>query len=172
MSHELRTPLGAILGFTDLLKKTELGAVQKDYLEAISSSGNNLLSIINDVLDLSKLDAGKFIIEKVPFSIPELIHSVQVMFAAKAKKKNLELVCNVDESIGYSVLGDPMRLTQILVNLIGNAIKFTEQGGVYVNCAIENEEGEDLDVVFSIKDTGIGVPQEKTESIFERFTQG
>jgi signal transduction histidine kinase/CheY-like chemotaxis protein len=171
MSHELRTPLGAILGFTDLLKKTELNAVQKDYLEAINSSGNNLLSIINDILDLSKLDAGKFIIEQVPFSIPELVHSVEVMFSAKAKKKNLELSCRVDPAIAKVVSGDPMRLTQILMNLIGNAIKFTEKGGVYVDCSVEKEDEEQVIVLFSVRDTGIGIPKEKLSSIFDRFTQ-
>lgn len=171
MSHELRTPLGAILGFTDLLKKTALDPVQKDYLDAINSSGNSLLSIINDILDLSKLDAGKFIIEKIPFSIPELMHSVQVMFSSKAKKKGLQFTCSIDTAINYSVSGDSMRLTQILVNLIGNAIKFTEKGGVYVSCIIDKEDEHQVDINFSIKDTGIGIPKEKAESVFERFTQ-
>ncbi|HEV7779788.1 MAG TPA: response regulator [Chitinophagaceae bacterium] len=171
MSHELRTPLGAILGFTELLKKTDLSVVQKDYLEAINSSGNNLLSIINDILDLSKLDAGKFIIENVPFSIPELVHSVEVMFMAKARKKNLQFTCRTDPAIDTVVSGDPMRLTQILMNLIGNAIKFTEKGGVYVDCSIENEDEQKISILFRIRDTGIGIPEEKTSTVFERFTQ-
>jgi signal transduction histidine kinase/AmiR/NasT family two-component response regulator/predicted hydrocarbon binding protein/HPt (histidine-containing phosphotransfer) domain-containing protein len=171
MSHELRTPLGAILGFTDLLKKTEISPVQKDYIDAISNSGNSLLSIINDILDLSKLDAGRFIIEQVPFSVPELIHSVQVMFSTKAKEKSLKFKCTVDTAINYQVLGDPMRLTQILINLIGNAIKFTEQGGVYVSCIEENDNHDNVDIRFTIKDTGIGISAEKKETIFERFTQ-
>ncbi len=171
MSHELRTPLGGILGFTDLLKKTDLTPVQRDYLEAISSSGSNLLSIINDILDLSKLDAGKFIIESLPFNITELLHSIQVMFATKAKKKGLQFICTADTAISYSVIGDPMRLTQILVNLIGNAIKFTEKGGVYVNCTVENEDEQTATILFSIRDTGIGIPSDKTETVFERFIQ-
>jgi signal transduction histidine kinase/DNA-binding NarL/FixJ family response regulator len=171
MSHELRTPLSAILGFTDLLKKTELDPVQKDYLEAISSSGSSLLSIINDILDISKLDAGKFAIEAVPFSIPGLIHSIQVMFASKAMEKGLEFSVTVDPSINYSVVGDPMRLTQILMNLVGNAIKFTQNGGIYVSCTVNKKEDNKVDVHFSIRDTGIGIPMEKTETIFERFTQ-
>lgn len=171
MSHELRTPLGIILGFTNLLKKTSVDPVQKDYIEVISNAGNSLLSIINDILDLSKLDAGKFIIENTPFSIPELIHSVQVMFSSKAREKNLKLVCTVDTAINYSVAGDAMRLTQILVNLIGNAIKFTEQGGVYVSCIEEKEEQHSVELRFSVRDTGIGIPAEKVENIFERFTQ-
>ena len=171
MSHELRTPLGAIIGFTDLLKKTRLDAQQKDYLEAISSSGNGLLSIINDILDLSKLDAGKFIIESIPFSIPDLLHSVQVMFLSKAKRKHLELSCVIDPAINYYVLGDPTRLTQILINLVGNAIKFTEKGGVYITCSVESVRENGVLLTFSIKDTGIGIPADKAESIFDRFTQ-
>jgi len=171
MSHELRTPLGIILGFTDLVKKTDLSPQQKEWLDAISSSGKSLLSIINDILDLSKLDAGKFIIESVPFNIPDLLHDVQAMFASKAKKKNLELTCTVDDAINGYVSGDPMRLTQILVNLIGNAIKFTEKGGVYISCAAASRQEDQLVIKFSIRDTGIGIPADKTTSIFERFTQ-
>ncbi len=171
MSHELRTPLGAILGFTDLLQKTELTTVQKDYLQAISKSGKSLLSIINDILDLSKMDAGKFNIEHQPFNIPQLLHSVQVMFADKAKKKQLHFVCSADTSINYAVSGDPMRLTQILVNLIGNAIKFTTQGGVYVNCLVDAEDEEHVTVLFSIRDTGIGIAADMLHNVFERFIQ-
>lgn len=171
MSHELRTPLGAILGFTDLLQKTALDAVQQDYLEAINTSGKSLLSIINDILDLSKLDAGKFLTETIPFSIPELMHSLQVMFSSKANGKDLRLSCSVDMGISFPVLGDPMRLTQILVNLMGNAIKFTESGGVYVNCIIQRETEDVVELCFSVRDTGIGIPVDKIDSIFERFTQ-
>lgn len=171
MSHELRTPLGVILGFTDLVKKTALSVQQKEYIDAISSSGNSLMSIINDILDLSKLDAGKFIMESVAFSIPDLLHSVQTMFVSKAKNKNLELTCTVDEALSGYVTGDPMRLTQILVNLIGNAIKFTEKGGVYINCSTELVQGNDMVIKFSIRDTGIGIPKDKTAAIFDRFTQ-
>lgn len=171
MSHELRTPLGAILGFTDLLQKTALDAVQQDYLEAIHTSGKSLLSIINDILDLSKLDAGKFLTESIPFSIPELMHSLQVMFSTKATGKDLRLSCSVDMAINFPVLGDPMRLTQILVNLLGNAVKFTESGGVYVNCIIQRETEEEVELCFSVRDTGIGIPEDKIATIFERFTQ-
>ncbi|RYY70213.1 MAG: response regulator [Chitinophagaceae bacterium] len=171
ISHELRTPLGAILGFADLLKKTSLTAVQKDYLEAVSSSGNSLLSIINDILDLSKIDAGKFIIESIPFSIAELVHSIEVMFALKAAQKGIEFHCNVDRNIDHVVQGDPMRLTQILINLIGNAIKFTDVGGVYMNCELKREHADSIEVSFSVRDTGIGIDEEKTATIFERFTQ-
>lgn len=171
MSHELRTPLGAILGFTDLLQKTTLDTVQQDYLEAIHTSGKSLLSIINDILDLSKLDAGKFLTETIPFSIPELMHSLQVMFSSKATGKDLRLSCSVDMAISFPVLGDPMRLTQILVNLMGNAVKFTESGSVYVNCIIQSETEDAVELCFSVRDTGIGIPADKIATIFERFTQ-
>lgn len=171
MSHELRTPLGAILGFSDLLQKTELDSVQKDYLDAIHKAGNSLLSIINDILDLSRLDAGKFIIESLPFSVHELMHSVQVMFTSRAKQKQLRFTCIVDTSINYPVLGDAMRLTQILSNLIGNALKFTEKGSVTVSCTAEDEEENSVLLLFSVKDTGIGIPEDKVKEVFERFTQ-
>ncbi len=171
ISHELRTPLGAIVGFTDLLKKTSLSPQQQDYLEAINSSGNNLLSIINDILDLSKLDAGKFLVENKPFSVQELVHSVQGMFAGKAQEKNLQFECKVSEQLRYTLEGDPMRLTQVLVNLIGNAIKFTGKGGVYVNVDVLTEDADAVTLSFSIKDTGIGIAPQNRVKIFERFTQ-
>jgi signal transduction histidine kinase/response regulator of citrate/malate metabolism len=171
MSHELRTPLGAILGFADLLQKMELGDIQREYIDAINTSGKSLLSIINDILDLSKLDAGRFIIESVPFSVPELMHSVQVMFSSKAAAKAIRLSCSVDMAINYQVSGDPMRLTQILVNLIGNAVKFTESGGIYINCIVEKEEENQVQLCFSVRDTGIGIEADKLEHIFDRFTQ-
>ncbi|MBC7933794.1 MAG: response regulator [Rhizobacter sp.] len=172
ISHELRTPLGVILGFTDLLKKTSLTTVQKDYLEAVNSSGNSLMAIINDILDLSKIDAGKFIIEKLPFSITELLHSVEIMFAGKAQQKQIEFECMVSPGITFLVEGDPMRLTQILINLIGNAVKFTEAGGVYLTCALKKEEAHRVKVEFTVRDTGIGIDEKKTATIFERFSQG
>jgi signal transduction histidine kinase/DNA-binding NarL/FixJ family response regulator len=171
ISHELRTPLGAILGFADLLQKTGLSVVQQDYLQAIHTSGANLLSIINDVLDLSKLDAGRFAIESVPFSVPELMHSLEVMFTAKAAAKGLQLTCTSDLAITHHVLGDPMRLTQILINLVGNAIKFTERGMVQAHCRLEREESGMLHLHLIVRDTGIGIQPEEREHIFERFTQ-
>jgi CheY-like chemotaxis protein len=130
-----------------------------------------LLSIINNILDLSKIDAGKFIIEDVPFNVTELMHSVQVMFATKAKNKGLKLTLLVDSSIDYNVSGDPMRLTQILMNLIGNALKFTDKGRIDVSCVTENEDEESAALCFTIKDSGIGIAADKLESVFERFTQ-
>ena len=171
ISHELRTPLGAILGFTDLLQKTSLTAAQQDYVEAVNSSGNNLLSIINDILDLSKIDAGKFIIESIPFSIPALLHSVEIMFSANARQKGIDLVVEPGSDINFLVDGDPMRLTQILINLIGNAVKFTERGGVYINCFAGEETAGKTEIIFQIRDSGIGIDPEKGSDIFERFSQ-
>jgi signal transduction histidine kinase/DNA-binding response OmpR family regulator len=171
MSHELRTPLSAILGFADLIKKTPLNNEQKEYLEAINSSGQNLLTVINDILDLSKLDAGKFSIEHIDFRVPELIHSLQLMFAGKAKDKDLAFSCQADVALQHPVSGDPKKLTQILINLIGNAIKFTDEGSIAVSCKLINHNQDYSIVEFSVKDTGIGIPEHKQESIFERFTQ-
>jgi signal transduction histidine kinase/predicted hydrocarbon binding protein len=171
MSHELRTPLGTILGFSDLLRKTNLDSTQKEYLDAISTSGKTLLSIINNVLDLSKLDAGKFIVEHVSFNVSDLMHSVQVMFDKKAKNKDLKLTLLVDSAINYNVYGDPMRLTQILMNLIGNAIKFTHHGKTEVCCVTGKEDDDDTELCFTITDTGIGIPADKIDHVFERFTQ-
>jgi signal transduction histidine kinase/DNA-binding response OmpR family regulator len=172
MSHELRTPLNAILGFAGLMNQTGLDAKQKDYMEAIVNSGNSLLAIINDILDLSKLDAARLVPEKIKFNIQELLHAIQVMLAPKAAEQGLELSCSVDAAIRYSVMGDPMRLRQVLVNLIGNAIKFTQKGYVKVHCALQSQEQDDVAVLFSVKDTGIGIPEEKQAVIFDRFNQG
>lgn len=171
ISHELRTPLGAILGFTDLLKKSNLTEEQRDYVAAVNSSANSLLSIINDILDLSKMDADKFNIEKIPFSIPELLHSVEVMFLSKVKEKNIKFVLNKSAELDIMVEGDPMRLTQVLVNLIGNAVKFTDKGGVYINCFPGKQTATSVEVNFDIKDTGIGINASKSSAVFERFSQ-
>lgn len=172
MSHELRTPLNAILGFAGLMDQTGLSPVQKDYMDAISNSGNSLLGIINDILDLSKLDADKLVPEKIKFSIQELLHSIQVMLGPRAAEQRLEFNCSVDAAIRYPVLGDPMRLRQILVNLIGNAIKFTKDGGVFVHCMLKQQQDKEVTIAFTVRDTGIGIPEEKQEAIFERFNQG
>jgi signal transduction histidine kinase/CheY-like chemotaxis protein len=172
VSHELRTPLNAILGFAELMNQTRLDSVQKDYLEAISSSGSSLLAIINDILDLSKLDADKLVPEKAPFNIQELLRAVKVMLQPRATEQQLDFRCIIDASLPVRVLGDPMRLRQVLVNLIGNAIKFTREGGIYVQCMLQEQDGRSVSVAFSIKDTGIGIPEEQLETIFERFNQG
>ncbi|HEU4471437.1 MAG TPA: response regulator [Flavisolibacter sp.] len=170
ISHELRTPLSAILGFTEQLAKTELDAAQKDYLSAVTDSGNTLLSIINDILDLSKMDAGKFLVEEHPFSVQSLMKSVYLMFSEKAAKKTLRFELQPDVP-DMPLLGDPARIRQVLVNLTGNALKFTEEGYVRLSCSIEREEESMVWIRFSVGDSGIGIPEEKWAGIFERFTQ-
>ena len=172
MSHEIRTPMNSILGFSKLLDKTQLNAKQSEYLKSITNSGNNLLSIINDILDFSKIEAGKLHIEKINFDMYELLAAVETMFQQKAHEKNIHFVMHRDRLLPKMVFGDPTRLNQILVNLINNAIKFTQQGSVELNCEVKNIEHNFLTVVFRVKDSGIGIPKDKLEHIFERFNQG
>jgi len=171
MSHELRTPLSSILGFTELLEKTNTDASQREYIDAIRHSGKSLLSIINDVLDLSKLDAGRFAIEEIPFNIADVLNSVKNIFSEKARNKGLVFTVTLNSEINHTVNGDASRLTQILINLVGNAVKFTEAGSIHLDCKIESTDEESVNVHFVIRDTGIGIASEKLDVIFERFTQ-
>ncbi len=172
MSHEIRTPMNAIIGFSSLLQKTKLDESQTEYLSAIKNSGSNLLNIINDILDFSKIEAGMLHIEKIPFSIPSLVNTLKVMFGEKAKEKNIGFEIIIDNRIPESVFGDPTRLTQILVNLINNAIKFTNKGKVTATCELAGIENNEVKMIFRIKDTGIGIPADKINDVFERFNQG
>lgn len=171
MSHEIRTPMNAIIGFAGLLSKSKLDNNQKNHLNAIQASGENLMNIINDILDFSKIEAGMVNIEKIPFSPAELLHSVNVMFLPKAHDKKIQLDFFTSAKLPPIVKGDPSRLTQILINLVSNALKFTSEGSVSVKTELVKEEGDDLYLQFTVKDTGIGIPKEKTDEIFERFTQ-
>jgi PAS domain S-box-containing protein len=171
MSHEIRTPLNAMIGFADLLDTTPLNAQQKEYLSAINVSGKNLLTIINDILDFSKIEAGMLSIEKIPFSPQQLIHSVYTMFFRKAQGKNIKLFNTIDPAMPALVKGDPTRLNQIMINLIGNAIKFTNEGSVSVDAEVLEKSNQQAIIRISVKDTGIGIAPEKLFSIFERFTQ-
>ena len=171
MSHEIRTPMNAILGFTSLLKKTELDNHQLQYVEFIYASGENLLTLINDILDLSKIEAGMMRIEHAPFSLNGLISSVETMFLEKAKTKGLQFKVFIDPSIHDTLSGDAVRLTQILINLLSNALKFTEKGFVHMNVTPRLQAGDALELVFSVKDSGVGIATEKRERIFDRFQQ-
>ncbi|MCX6290738.1 MAG: ATP-binding protein [Bacteroidetes bacterium] len=171
MSHEIRTPMNAIIGFANLLSKTKLDEKQTRQLKAIQTSGENLLNIINDILDFSKIEAGMVSIEKIPFSPAALLHSVNTMFAPKAKDKKIQFDFYTPTELPQAVIGDPARLTQILLNLINNAIKFTSEGSISVKTELVSEENDNVTIQFTVKDTGIGIPKEKLDEIFERFTQ-
>jgi signal transduction histidine kinase/CheY-like chemotaxis protein/HPt (histidine-containing phosphotransfer) domain-containing protein len=172
MSHEIRTPMNAILGFSDLMQKTRLDTTQGDYMQAIKKSGSNLLNLINDILDFSKIEAGQLSIEKIPFSVIELLQTLRIMFAEKAAAKTIGFEVKYNEKMPRLVFGDPTRLNQILVNLVNNAIKFTSKGNVSLSCEIRSIEHDIVQLVFRVKDSGIGIPKDKQESVFERFNQG
>ncbi|MCW8832596.1 MAG: response regulator, partial [Colwellia sp.] len=171
MSHELRTPLNGVIGFTRQVLKTPLSDPQRDYLQTIDRSANNLLAIINDILDFSKLDAGKMVIESIPFSLREAIEDSLVLLAPSAHKKNIELSINIDASIPDSLLGDAMRIKQIMSNLISNAIKFTQQGSVVIDITHKNIAAKRTAIKITVTDTGIGMNSEQQQTIFKAFAQ-
>ncbi len=171
MSHEIRTPLNAIIGFNARLNKTKLDAEQKEYAEAVQSSGENLLAIVNDILDFSKIEAGMVRIEKIRFNLSNLLQSLITMFVGQAKEKQVNLELKISQNVPQFILGDPTRLTQILINLIGNALKFTNQGSVCVEVDLISIHDKNVTIIFKVIDTGIGIPTEKMPEIFERFTQ-
>jgi len=171
MSHEIRTPMNAIIGISELLSGTSLYDEQKEYVEMIKISAGNLLNIIDDVLDLSKIESGKLELEETEFNLRDVVEETAVSFVTQATKKGIELLCHIDPEIPAYIIGDPMRLRQILVNLIGNAIKFTEKGQVVVDVKTEERKGNRAILRFCVSDTGIGIPREKQAKIFESFTQ-
>jgi len=171
MSHEIRTPMNAIIGFTKVLLKTDLSAKQKEYLTAIKMSGDALIVLINDILDLAKVDAGKMTFEETPFKLASSISAMLHLFEPKIQEKNLELVKEYDNRIPEVLVGDPVRLHQIILNLVSNAVKFTSRGKIIVSVNLMSEDEKKVTIEFAVTDTGIGITGNKMEKIFENFQQ-
>jgi PAS domain S-box-containing protein len=171
MSHEIRTPMNAIMGIADLLAKTPLSSEQDKYVQIFRRAGDNLLNLINDILDLSKVEASQLELEQTGFSLHDLLEKVMEMVAVRAHEKRLELTCEVAASVPNDLVGDPTRVRQVLLNLLGNAIKFTEAGVVALRVTLDGNAAAPTALRFSVTDTGIGIPAEKLGRVFERFTQ-
>jgi two-component system sensor histidine kinase BarA len=171
MSHELRTPLNGVIGFTRLTLKTELTPTQHDHLSTIERSANNLLAIINDVLDFSKLEAGKLLLESIPFPLRNSLDEVVTLLAHSAHDKGLELTLNIRNDVPDNVIGDPLRLQQVITNLVGNAIKFTENGNIDVLVEQRAISNNKVQIEVQIRDTGIGIPERDQSRLFQAFRQ-
>ncbi|GAL08236.1 BarA sensory histidine kinase [Photobacterium aphoticum] len=171
MSHELRTPLNGVIGFTRQMLKTRLSSSQQDYLQTIEKSANNLLTIINDILDFSKLEAGKLLLENIPFDFTDSLDEVMKLLAPSAHEKGLELTLKVDNRIPTGMIGDPLRIQQVLTNLIGNAVKFTERGNIDVSVELKTDRDESLELQFMVRDTGIGISERQQAQLFQAFSQ-
>jgi len=171
MSHEIRTPMNAIIGFTEILMQSKLNSVQQESVNAIRQAGENLTVIINDILDFSKIEAGKLNIENSLFKFSEVISTVKVLFTLKAEEKNIKFIFNIDPDIPDVLVGDSVRLSQIMINLVSNAMKFTSKGWVEISAELKSITEQRCIIQFRVEDTGIGIPKEKLDYVFQSFTQ-
>ena len=171
MSHEVRTPMNGIIGLTELLLQTKLTADQQRQLELIQTSSEALMHVLNDILDFSKIEAGKMEIDPVPIELREIVGDTMKMFGLRAHQKGLELAYRIHPEVPELLIGDAGRIRQVLVNLVGNALKFTDRGEVYVNVDVDSQTEHDLSLRVTVQDTGIGIPKQQLEAVFEPFTQ-